>query len=73
MNPEELKWLQQITQRMASHLGHEKSLYGMTLDGKRWGDSADYLYYPTLPLEEFTLHDCLDTLEEIHDSLRGDA
>jgi len=44
----------------------------MILDGKRWGDSADYLYYPTLPLEEFTLHDCLDTLEEIHDSLRGD-
>jgi hypothetical protein len=39
---------------------------------ERWGDSADYLYYPTLPLEEFTLHDCLDTLEEIHDSLRGD-
>jgi hypothetical protein len=41
----------------------------------RWFEShkpADYLYYPALPLEEFTLHDCLDTLEEIHDSLRGD-
>ena len=68
MNKTILKELQYGTQILATQLGEDLALFGMTLNGIHWtdGNSGGDMYWPTdKRIGDFTKKDCLLTMKHI--------